>query len=142
VGEILNCKLKIEKCKLEEANNLHSAFRIPHSALAATNPKSFLPVPDYHLTTAPAARPLCLKPRPVPIEVISVVPDGPPVRFRWHGGEHVIENSWGPERIETGWWRGPHVKRDYYRVETAAGQRFWLFRQTGTGKWFLHGTFE
>jgi hypothetical protein len=158
-GEILNCKLKIEKCKLEEANNLHSEFRIPHSTLITANPKSeirnpksrsVLPakagttstVPDYHFTTAPAARPLCLKPRPIPIEVISVVPDGPPVRFRWHGGEHVIENSWGPERIETGWWRGPHVERDYYRVETATGQRFWLFRHNDTGKWFLHGAFE
>jgi protein ImuB len=89
-----------------------------------------------------AARPLVLKPRPIPIEVISVVPDGPPVRFRWHAAEHVVEDSWGPERIETGWWRGPHVERDYYRVETATGQRFWVFRQNDTGKWFLHGAFE
>jgi protein ImuB len=139
---ILNCKSQIENFKFAGADTLHSAFRIPHSALMSTNPKSFLPVPDYHFTTAPAARPLCLKPRPVPIEVVSVVPDGPPVRFRWHAGEHVIQCSWGPERIETGWWRGPHVERDYYRVETATGQRFWLFRQNNTGKWFLHGAFE
>jgi protein ImuB len=98
--------------------------------------------PDYQFTTTIAARPLCLKPRPIPVEVISVVPDGPPVRFRWHAVEHVIKDSWGPERIETGWWRGPHVERDYYRVETATGQRFWLFRQNDTGKWFLHGAFE
>jgi protein ImuB len=99
-------------------------------------------VPDYQFTATIAARPLCLKPRPVPIEVISVVPDGPPVRFCWQATEHVIKDSWGPERIETGWWRGPHVERDYYRVETATGQRFWLFRQNATGKWFLHGAFE
>jgi hypothetical protein len=157
--------LQIEKCTLEEANNLHSAFRIPHSALTTTNPKSapskfgqgrnpksrpVLPaeagttnvVPDYHLSHAPAARPLCLKPRPIPIEVVSVVPDGPPIHFRWQAGEHFIQGTWGPERIETGWWRGPHVQRDYYRVETATGQRFWLFRQNDTGKWFLHGAFE
>jgi protein ImuB len=94
------------------------------------------------LIAGPAARPLCLKPRPAPIEVISVVPDGPPIRFRWHATEHIVERSWGPERIDTGWWRGPHVERDYYRVETTTGQRFWLFRQNDTGKWFLHGTFE
>ena len=99
-------------------------------------------VPDYQFTTTIAARPLCLKPRPVPIEVISLVPEGPPVRFRWQFAEHVIKSSWGPERIETGWWRGPHVERDYYRVETATGQRFWLFRQNDTRKWFLHGAFE
>src|SRR5262249_3129045 len=75
-----------------------SALRTPPSALPP-NPKSEIrnsksssppaeagptnAVPDYQFTTAIAARPLCLKPRPVPIEVISVVPDGPPVRFRW-----------------------------------------------------------
>jgi protein ImuB len=125
----------------------HSALRIPHSALPnpkskTRNPKFFPPVPDYQFTTTLSARPLCLKPRPIPIEVISVVPDGPPIRFRWRTAEHLIQCSWGPERIETGWWRGPHVGRDYYRVETATGQRFWLFRQNATGKWFLHGAFE
>jgi len=126
----------------------HSALRTPHSAFPPNpkseirNPKFFPPVPDYQFTTAITARPLCLKPRPIPIEVISVVPDGPPIRFRWHTTEHVIQSRWGPERIETGWWRGPHVRRDYYRVETTTGQRFWLFRQNDTGKWFLHGAFE
>jgi len=99
------------------------------------------PVPD-RLATSVAARPLCLKSRPVPIEVVSVVPDGPPIRFRWRAAEHVVERRWGPERIEAGWWRGSHVQRDYYRIETATGQRFWVFRQNDTGKWFLHGTFE
>jgi protein ImuB len=113
---------------------------------SATSPKDN-PVPDYQLISGPAVRPLCLKSQPAPIEVVSVVPDGPPVRFRWQSAEHVVACSWGPERIDTLWWRGPHVERDYYRVETTTGQRFWLFRQNdtgnnGTGKWFLHGTFE
>ena len=99
-------------------------------------------VPDYQFVATPSARPLCLKARPISIEVVSVVPDGPPIRFRWHVAEHVIRHSWGPERIETGWWRAPHVQRDYYRVETATGQRFWLFRQNDTRRWFLHGAFE
>jgi protein ImuB len=100
------------------------------------------PVPDYQFIAGPAARPLCLKSQPEPIEVVSIVPDGPPIRFRWHRVEHLVARRWGPERIETGWWRGPHVERDYYRVETATGQRFWLFRQNDTDKWFLHGIFE
>jgi protein ImuB len=106
------------------------------------NSKSQFLLPDYQLIAGPAVRPLCLKSRPAPIEVVSVVPDGPPVRFRWHATEHVVACYWGPERIDTGWWRGPHVERDYYRVETATGQRFWLFRQGDIGKWFLHGAFE
>ena len=34
--------------------------------------------------------------------------------------------------------------RDYYRIETEAGERFWLFRDAPAaqgGRWFLHGVF-
>jgi protein ImuB len=34
------------------------------------------------------------------------------------------------------------VRRDYYRVETAEGHRFWLFRDLVGGRWHLHGSFE
>lgn len=37
----------------------------------------------------------------------------------------------GPERIESGWWDGGDVRRDYYLVETEAGQRGWAYRQCG-----------
>ena len=29
---------------------------------------------------------------------------------------------WGPERIETLWWRGPSVRRDYYRIAVESGE--------------------
>jgi protein ImuB len=54
---------------------------------------------------------------------------------------YTISRSWGPERIQTGWWRGAYIRRDYYRVETDGGERFWLFRAAG-GKWLLHGVFD
>lgn len=73
---------------------------------------------------------------------MSVVPDGPPLAFFHAGEEHRIQRVWGPERIHTGWWRGRSARRDYYRVETAAGRWFWLFRQLTDGRWFLHGVFE
>ena len=48
----------------------------------------------------------------------------------------------GPERIESGWWDGGDVRRDYYRVETRAGQRGWAFRTVGDdGPLLLHGWF-
>ena len=87
-------------------------------------------------------RPLRLLPRPLPAAVTSIAPDGPPLRFQLDGCEHAVAQSWGPERIETGWWRGRPMGRDYFRVETAAGSRFWLFRRLRDGKWFLHGLFE
>ena len=52
-----------------------------------------------------------------------------------------IVHSWGPERIETGWWRGPTTRRDYWRVETCSHQHFWIFRDLKNGRWFMHGAF-
>jgi protein ImuB len=86
-------------------------------------------------------RPLFLHSPPQPLEVLSVAPDGPPVSFRLQGRPHHVAQRWGPERIETGWWRGKSIRRDYWRVETDTGQRFWLFRGLIDGRWFLHGEF-
>lgn len=48
----------------------------------------------------------------------------------------------GPERIESGWWDGGDVRRDYYQVETRTGQRGWAFRTLGEGgPLLLHGWF-
>ncbi len=87
-------------------------------------------------------RPLRLAPRPVPLTVTAVVPDGPLLWFLLAGQQRHITRSWGPERIETGWWRGRSVRRDYYRVETTDGHRYWLFRRLRDGNWFWHGAFD
>ncbi|MDF3936190.1 Y-family DNA polymerase [Pseudomonas citronellolis] len=48
----------------------------------------------------------------------------------------------GPERIESGWWDGGDLRRDYYHVETRAGQQAWIYREVGgEGQWLLHGWF-
>ena len=87
-------------------------------------------------------RPLRLIGRPIPLAAVSIMPDGPPLRFHLRGREHRIVHTWGPERIETGWWRGRPVRRNYYRIETATGHRYWLFRRLDDGRWFLQGMFE
>jgi protein ImuB len=84
--------------------------------------------------------PLILR-RPTAVAVTSVVPGGPPLRLWWQDRDHVVRRSWGPERIETGWWRGRDVRRDYYLVEIDSGERFWLFRTLLAERWFLHGSF-
>lgn len=89
-----------------------------------------------------AARPLRLPAEPQPVGVTSLMPDGPPIRFRYGDRMQTVGRWWGPERIETGWWRKQPIRRDYYRVETYSGQRFWLFRHITQGSWFLHGEFE
>jgi protein ImuB len=48
----------------------------------------------------------------------------------------------GPERIETGWWDGHEVARDYYIARHPGGERYWVFRERqGQHGWFLHGLF-
>jgi protein ImuB len=92
-------------------------------------------------TYSPLTRPPMLKPIPVAVSVLSVFPGGQPRRVRWGSRDLDVARSWGPERIETGWWRGADVRRDYYVAETTAGERFWVFRDLCDGGWFLHGVY-
>jgi len=48
----------------------------------------------------------------------------------------------GPERIQTAWWTDQPCHRDYYQATARAGNRFWLFRELQTNRWFLHGIFD
>ncbi|MEM6902112.1 MAG: DNA polymerase Y family protein, partial [Pseudomonadota bacterium] len=79
-----------------------------------------------------APRPIRLFPHPEPVEAMAEVPDGPPIRFAWRGTTHLIKRAEGPERIAPEWWDARRaldtLTRDYYRVESEAGQRFWLYR--------------
>jgi len=59
----------------------------------------------------------------------------------WQGRGMLIRACEGPERIETGWWSGEAARRDYYRVETETGARYWIFRDLAASTWFLHGLF-
>lgn len=48
----------------------------------------------------------------------------------------------GPERIESGWWDGHDVRRDYYLARASGGARLWVYRCPGDdGGWWLHGVF-
>jgi protein ImuB len=48
--------------------------------------------------------------------------------------------SSGPERIESGWWDGDEIGRDYFVGSDAQGAKLWLYRDRG-GQWFVHGVF-
>jgi protein ImuB len=56
--------------------------------------------------------------------------------------EGMFELEQGPERIESGWWDGRDVQRDYYFARNPAGVRLWVFCERRTPRrWFLHGVF-
>jgi protein ImuB len=112
--------------------------------------------------TGLSVRPLRLLAKPEPIDdVVALVPDGPPVRFRWRRALHEVVAAEGPERIEGAWWTDEgepswppapveRRARDYFQVEDKAGLRFWLFRaglyrdtapDLPAPRWFMHGTY-
>jgi protein ImuB len=93
------------------------------------------------------SRPPLLYARAQPIEV-EVDEGNMPKRLFWRRVTHPIAQAAGPERIADEWWRAPsgYGTRDYYRVESVAGHRFWIFRAashavTARQKWFLHGLY-
>ena len=119
---------------------------LPEKAEAARTPGKSLvwPTPDEV-----RPRPVLLLPRAEPAEVVALVPEGPPRRFRWRGTTHSVAQAQGPERIACEWWkhRKPQPTRDYYVVEHETGYRFWLYREglyereTAAPRWFIHGFF-
>ncbi len=56
-----------------------------------------------------------------------------------YGGPLSLESL--PQRIESGWWDGFEVARDYYLALSPAGERLWVYRDRCSGGWFLHGVF-
>jgi len=93
-------------------------------------------------------RPARLFVRPEKIEAVAELPDHPPRLFIWRGARHRVAKADGPERIHGEWWRSEsetNLIRDYYRVETTDGARYWIFRDAPAeqgGGWWLHGVGE
>jgi protein ImuB len=134
-------KAVLRPCLLPDAQPEHACRFEPwlvQDASAAPG-ESGAPAPGKNEELPP--RPPCVKCRPIALAVAALGPGGSPQRFVWQGQSHVVAHAWGPERIETGWWRGSDIDRDYYLVESTAGRRFWLFRMIRDQSWFLHGTF-
>jgi protein ImuB len=77
-------------------------------------------------------RPLWLLPTPQQLEEIDGVP-------RRRGTLRFFGDV---ERIETGWWDGGEIGRDYYTVFDIYGVQLWIFRERADPhRWFLHGVF-
>ena len=118
--------------------NLENAVRLfPWMNHQAAKSDSFTLSPEQS-----RARPFRLLGAPQPIDVASIIPDGPPLRMMWQRANYRVVRSWGPERIATGWWRAQDVERDYYRAEWEDGTHVWIYRDQRNGCWFLHGFFD
>jgi protein ImuB len=92
-------------------------------------------------------RPTRLLDPPEPVVATALLPDHPPRFFVWRKVRHMVAKADGPERITPEWWKGDKgsAARDYYRIETEEGGRFWIFRDAPTaegGRWWMHGFFS
>jgi protein ImuB len=93
-------------------------------------------------------RPARLLAPPERVAAVAEVPDHPPAFFVWRRVRFRVARADGPERVHGEWWASDeeaNLVRDYYRVETPAGDRFWLFRDAPAsegGRWWLHGIGE
>jgi protein ImuB len=77
-------------------------------------------------------RPFWLLPAPQPLAEVDAVPH--------HGGP--LRLLAGPERIESGWWDGADVARDYFVAQAPDRSLVWVYRERRSpGGWFLHGLF-
>jgi protein ImuB len=70
-----------------------------------------------------------------------------PVQLQQHAGQLLYRGPLqllsGPERIETRWWTGQEVCRDYYVAMNPRGMRLWIFHEReGERRWFVHGIFD
>ncbi len=111
----------------------------------AWRPVSPLETVDAVPGPATPLRPARLFARPEPVAAEGDGGDGPPAAFRWRGRRHAVCAAEGPERIAPEWWRDDPAwrdgVRDYWRLEDAAGRRFWLCRVGDPPQWHLHGLF-
>ena len=83
-------------------------------------------------TWPPSARPLWLLHAPRPLMEIAEIPQ--------HGGPLTLLTA--PERIESGWWDGNDVKREYFVARNPAHSLLWIYRESREGGgWYLHGFF-
>ncbi len=91
--------------------------------------KAARPTQDYQRKP----RPLVLLTEPRVLVTISGAP-------QHHGALALLA---GPERIDTGWWDGRTVARDYFVAKNPQKEICWIFRDYRHGKkWYLHGYFS
>jgi protein ImuB len=96
-------------------------------------------VHELHLTSAPRAGEMRVSEMPRPVWLLDepVLLAANLQRLCQEGS--ILEQ--GPERIESGWWDGRDVARDYYIARQSRGARWWVFQQRQTQSWYLHGVF-
>ncbi len=100
--------------------------------------------PGGEVGPSAAPRPSLLLPVPVPVRVIAA-PSGRPrsVGGLQSGSEWAsVQCADGPERLQGEWWMPQGVSRDYWVCTLEDGRMAWIFSDSESGGWSLHGWFD
>ncbi|HET8628262.1 MAG TPA: DUF6504 family protein [Thermomicrobiales bacterium] len=76
--------------------------------------------------------------RPARAVAVRAGPDGAPAALRWRGrAERVarVAESW--DVVAGGWLGAAAARRRYYRLVTRGGLRCLVYRDLGSGRWYL-----
>ena len=97
---------------------------------------STLAAPGQHIKTTindrlKAPQPVWLLTEPAPVQMRNQ-------QLYWHQPLSIIS---GPERLCGNWWQAEQ-QRDYYLACDSRGARYWLYRETSSQRWFVHGLFS
>ena len=75
-----------------------------------------------------------LWPKGIPIQVISGA-EGLPQAFTWRNRRCTVADIALRWRVRADWW-SDEAWREYFKLTTAEGQLFTLYRDLRTGAWF------
>ena len=87
-------------------------------------------------------RPTRLYLPPIALHDVAMAADGTAARFSLSGERAASRPGLGTRADRDRLVAHALVRRDYYRVETTAAERYWLFRCLTENRWFLQGAFD
>jgi len=124
---------QVQRLLLAADHRPEAAYRLEVvDDLPASSGAGLAPLPS----TGTLPRPLWLLSRPVALTERNNRP-------YWHGPLALLA---GPERIESGWWDGGLVQRDYFIAADESDALLWIYRErlpdAGSRQgWFIQGRF-
>lgn len=128
-----------------QMENLHRLLERLHTRLGSSAVRKLAVNPDHRPEYASVfadsdktgekleigSRPLWLLESPRAIQEIDSTP-------HYRGALKLVA---GPERLESGWWDGEDIARDYFIAENPEHSLLWIFQDRKTTSWYLHGVF-
>ena len=81
---------------------------------------------------------------PESIQAIAMLPDHPPASIRWNKESHKVISALPAAKVSSEWWKedlsiSQPSTRDYFAIQDDSGRWLWIYRDTASQQWFVHG---